>query len=142
MTDQKRTPESHGTDGTDRRTRLVAYGVGAVKWVFVLALFRLFAAPMTKDLLGDEKLPMPTWEWSLAALTPGIVLYLLRRPADWEQLSGELTIFTWALRFYLVYGLAFALFQGVWVLWIAVLAGIGGLAGIWKLERRELTSAH
>lgn len=139
MTDQKRAAEA---DEGDRRTQWIAYGLGAVKLIFVLALFRLFAGPMTKDLLGDEMLPMPTWEWSLCALTPGLLVYLLRRPADWGHLSGELTILKWALRFYLVYGLAFALFQGVWVLWIAVLAGAGGLAGIWKLERRELTSAH
>lgn len=139
MTDQQQPEE---TIEGDQRTQRIAYGLGAVKWIFVLALVRLFVGPMTKDLFDNELLPMPTWDWSLCALTPGILVFLCRRPSDWQHLSGELTILRWALRFYLIYGLAFALFQGVWVLWIAVAAGIGGLIGIWKLERREPTNVR
>ncbi|PWI17427.1 hypothetical protein DI272_27155 [Streptomyces sp. Act143] len=134
MTDQQRPKD---TSEGDQRTQRIAYGLGAVKWIFVLALIRLFAGPMTKDLFNNELLPMPTWEWSLCSLTPGILVFLCRRPSDWRYLSSELTILKWALRFYLIYGLAFALFQGVWVLWIAVAASISGLVAIWKLEQRE-----
>ncbi|KAB1144184.1 hypothetical protein F7R91_22780 [Streptomyces luteolifulvus] len=139
MTDQGR---AVGADESSRRTRRIAYGVGAVKWIFVLALLRLFAAPMSKDLLGEEILPMPTWEWSLCALTPGILMYASRRPEDWQRLRGERTILKWALGFYLVYALVFAISQGEWVLWIAVLAGIGGFAGIKYLNHQEVTHAR
>ncbi|MFF5159867.1 hypothetical protein ACFY3N_27205 [Streptomyces sp. NPDC000348] len=128
-------------DNQGDRERRIAYGVGAVKWIFLLALLRLLITPMSDELLGDELLPMPTWEWSLFSITPGILIYLLRRPRDWQQLSNDLTIVNWSLRFYLLYGLAFAVLQGVGVLWISVLAGTAGLAGIWRLNRREFTSA-
>lgn len=128
-------------DSQDARERRIAYGVGAVKWIFLLALLRLLITPMSDELLGDELLPMPTWEWSLFSITPGILIYLLRRPRDWQRLSNDLTIINWSLRFYLLYGLAFAVLQAVWVLWIAVLAGTAGLVGIWRLNRKEFTSA-
>lgn len=128
-------------DSQHERERRIAYGIGAVKYIFLLALLRLFITPMSEELMGDELLPMPTWEWSLFSITPGILIYLLRRPRDWRQLSDDLTIITWSLRFYLLYGLAFTILQGVWVLWIAVLAGAAGLVGIWRLNRKELMNA-
>ncbi|MEU1051259.1 hypothetical protein ABZ397_01610 [Streptomyces sp. NPDC005876] len=127
--------------GQARRSQRIAYGVGAVKVVFVLALFRLFAAPMSKDLLGKELLPMPTWEWSLCSVTPVVLIYLLRRPSDWMYLRGERTILRIALCFYLVYGAVFALAQGEKVLWVSVFAGIGGLWGLRELARRGLANA-
>ncbi|MEW2118467.1 hypothetical protein AB0945_25420 [Streptomyces sp. NPDC005474] len=128
-------------DEGDRRALRIAYGTGAVKIVFIVALLRFFAGPMTKDLLNDELLPMPTWEWSLFALTPAILIFVARRPRDWDGLADSLTFIRWILGFYLVYALVFATFQGKWVLWIAVLASLGSLAGMWHLNRRERVHA-
>ncbi|MFJ1972971.1 hypothetical protein ACIO93_30375 [Streptomyces sp. NPDC087903] len=139
MTEHERSLEA---DESSHRARHLAYGVGSVKLIFVLALLRLFATPMTKDLLGEEVLPMPTWEWSLFSVTPGILICFSLHTEDWHRLRDELTIIRWALGFYLVYGLAFAVLQGAQVLWIAVLAGLGGLVGIWHLNRRELSHAR
>ncbi|MFE9973456.1 hypothetical protein ACFYRD_22550 [Streptomyces hirsutus] len=138
MSEQNQGMESNERD---RQAQRIAYGVGIAKLALLVALLRLFSTPMTKELFGNELLPMPTWEWSLLATTPGILIYLARRPEDWQRLSHDLTIIKWALCFYLTYGLAFATFQGEWVLWFAVLTCSGGLAGIWYLNRRELTRA-
>lgn len=93
---------------------------------------------MSKELLNNELLPMPTWEWSVCSVTPGVLIYVARRPGDWKQLRDDVTIIKWALRFYLAYGLVFALLQGEWMLWVAVLAGIGGLVGVRQFDRVEL----
>ncbi|MCI3246551.1 hypothetical protein [Streptomyces spinosisporus] len=94
---------------------------------------------MSKELLNNELLPMPTWEWSVCSVTPGVLIYVARRTGDWKQLRDDVTIIKWALRFYLAYGLAFALLQEEWILWVAVLAGIGGLVSIRQLDRVELS---
>ncbi|MBV1938384.1 hypothetical protein KUF83_17700 [Streptomyces sp. BV286] len=135
-------PHSGEADQATVRARRLPYGVASVKVIFVLALCRMFAAPMTKELLGEELLAMPTWEWSVCALTPGILIYLTRRPADWAQLTAERFFLRIALSFYFLYALAFAVFQGVGILWIAVAASIGGFAAITYLNRREQNRAH
>ncbi|MGW3409045.1 hypothetical protein [Streptomyces sp. NPDC000888] len=135
-------PHAGEADQDTRRAQRLPYCVAATKVIFVLALLRLFAGPMTKDLLDEELLPMPTWEWALCALTPAILIYLARRPENWVALAGERTFLMIALSFYLLYALAFAAFQGVWILWIGVAAGLGGFAGIWYLNRREPARAR
>ncbi|MEU0679248.1 hypothetical protein [Streptomyces albogriseolus] len=120
----------------------LSYGIAGVKVVFILAVFRLLAGPFTEDILGEELLPMPTWEWSMCSVTPVVLLWLARRPADWGALSGERMFLRIALTFYLLYALAFALFQGEWTLWLGVAAGLGGLAGIQYLDRRESVHDH
>jgi hypothetical protein len=138
MTEQARAKDA---DEADRRALLIAYGVRTVKIVFIVALLRFFAGPMTKDLLGDELLSMPTWEWSLCSLTPVILIFVARRSQDWDGLADSLTFIRWVLGFYLAYALVFATFQGMWVLWIAVLASLSGFGGIWHLNRGERVHA-
>ncbi|MGW3724963.1 hypothetical protein [Streptomyces sp. NPDC000851] len=116
--------------------------MAAVKVIFVLAVFRVLATPFTKDFLGDELLPMPTWEWSLCALTPVILICLVRRRDDWARVAGERTFLKIALTFYLLYALAFVVFQGEWILWIAVAASLGGFAGLHHVNRGESADAH
>ncbi|MFD3313092.1 hypothetical protein [Streptomyces sp. NPDC058694] len=135
-------PRQGEADHNTQRAGRLPYGVAAVKLVFILAVLRLFAGPMTKDLLDEELLPMPTWEWALCALTPPILIYVARRPEDWGRLSGERTFLRISLVFYALYALAFAVFQGVWILWIAVAAGFGSLAWIRHLDSREHTRAQ
>jgi hypothetical protein len=127
------------TNGPAQRERLLAHSALGVKCIFALALLRLFAAPMSKELFNNELLPMPTWEWSVCSVTPGVLIYVARRPRDWKHLSDDVTIIKWALRFYLAYGLAFALLQEEWMLWVAVLSGIGGLVSIRQLDGVELS---
>ncbi|KFG74386.1 hypothetical protein [Streptomyces mutabilis] len=123
--------------GTDRPVSWLPYGVAAMKGVFALALFRLFATPFSEEMFGEQWLPMPTWEWTLASLTPVLLIVVARRPADWSVISGERTTLRIALIFYLAYGLAFAAFQGKTVLRLSVAAGLGGLAGMRLLARKE-----
>ncbi|WP_367042392.1 hypothetical protein [Streptomyces sp. Je 1-332] len=108
-----------------------------MKVILLLGLLRLFAGPMSEDFLGDELLPPPTWEWSLCALTPGLLIYLARSPEDWEALRGERTMIQVALCLYLLYALSFAIVQNVLILWIAVAACLAGFAGMWHLNRKE-----
>ncbi|MET7406707.1 hypothetical protein [Streptomyces parvulus] len=115
------------------------YGVAGVKIVFVLAVFRLFSTPFSEEMLGEQWLPMPTWDWAVASVTPLLLIVLARRPTDWAALSGEQTILRIALVFYLVYGLAFAAFQGEKVLWVSVAASLAGLVAMGLLNREEST---
>ncbi|MFJ4832888.1 hypothetical protein ACIP79_23735 [Streptomyces sp. NPDC088747] len=134
MTDTSRAEE---VDQDARRSRRLAYGIAAAKVIFVLALLRLFAGPMSRDLLDEELLPMPTWEWVLCALTPSLLIHQARRPANWAELAGERTFLRIALSCYLLYALAFAMFQDVRILWIAVAAGLIGFGQIWRLDGKE-----
>ncbi|MFH8613263.1 hypothetical protein ACH4D5_37925 [Streptomyces sp. NPDC018029] len=140
MTEKKQPPAESGA-WSDRQARRLAFGVVAFRWIFVLALLRMFATPATKDFFDEELVPWATWEWSLCSLTPGLLIWWARRPEDWKELSGERSLVRIALVFYLLYALAFALAQGVWVLWIAVAASLAGLAGMWHLNRKEQARA-
>ncbi|MFI9153659.1 hypothetical protein [Streptomyces sp. NPDC053367] len=124
------------------RTRRLYYGMAATKVIFILAVLRVLAGPFTKDVFDSELLPMPTWEWSLCSVSPVLLVYLARRPDDWETLSGERTYLKIFLAFYLLWALAFAVFQGEWILWIAVAAGLAGFAGMHRLNRREPADAR
>ncbi|WP_055565410.1 hypothetical protein [Streptomyces atriruber] len=128
-------------DRRDRRDRRLTIGVAAFRWIFVLALLRMFATPATKDFFDEELLPSPTWEWALCSLTPGLLIWLARGPEDWKKLAGERSLLRIALAFYFLYALAFALGQDVRVLWIAVAASLAGFAGMWHLNRKEQPSA-
>lgn len=81
--------ETAEADRHDQPARRIAYREVAVKWIIAAALFRLFTAPMNKDIY-----------------------------------------------------LAFAVQQRVWPLWIAALAGVGKISGIWYPSRRELAHAR
>lgn len=116
--------------------------MAAVKVVFVLAVLRAFAAPFTKDFFDEELISMPTWEWVLCSLTPAILVFLARRPEDWAGLADERNFLRIPLGFYFLFALAFAVLQGVWILWIAVAATIGAFLGIRYLNSKEATHAH
>ncbi|CAL9523811.1 hypothetical protein [Streptomyces sp. enrichment culture] len=134
MTDPQ--PADHADEGV-RSAHWLPYGVAAVKIVFILVVFRSMVGPFTEDFFDEELLPMPTWEWSLCSVTPGILIHLARRPEIWAQLAGERMFLRIALTFYLLYALAFALGQGEWILWIAVAASVGGFGGMLYLDRRN-----
>ncbi|MEU6995596.1 hypothetical protein ABZ953_33690 [Streptomyces sp. NPDC046465] len=134
-------PPTQPTQAEDRQTRRLTAGVAVFKWIFVLALLRMFATPASKDFFDEELLPSPTWEWSLCALTPGLLIWLARSPEDWKALAGERSLLRIALTFYLLYALAFAIAQDAWVLWIAVAASLAGFAGIRHLNLKERASA-
>ncbi|MFD4345690.1 hypothetical protein ACFWQ6_12630 [Streptomyces coelicoflavus] len=129
--------ETRDAEGTGHAAPWLPYGIAGVKIVFILAVFRLLFTPFSEEMLGEQWLPMPTWDWALASATPTLLVLLARRPADWSALSGELTILRIALIFYFVYGLAFAAFQGEAVLWASVLAGLVGLVALHLLNRKE-----
>ncbi|MET8684250.1 hypothetical protein ABZV77_08540 [Streptomyces sp. NPDC004732] len=133
--------EGSQQDRDERRDRRLTIGVAAFRWIFVLALLRMFATPATKDFFDEELLPSPTWEWALCSLTPGLLIWLARRPADWRKLADERSFLRIALAFYFCYALAFAIGQDVRVLWIAVAASLAGFAGMWHLNRKEQPSA-
>ncbi|WAL97187.1 hypothetical protein [Streptomyces sp. Je 1-369] len=124
------------------RDRRLNIGVAAFRWIFVLALLRMFATPATKDFFDEELLPSPTWEWALCSLTPGLLIWLARAPKDWRRLEGERSLLRIALALYFLYALAFALGQNVLVHWIAVAASLAGFAGMWHLNRKEQPSAR
>lgn len=139
MTDAPRAGEA---DQASPRAPRPLYGMAAVKVVFVLAVLRAFAAPFTKDFFDEELVSMPTWEWVLCSLTPGILVYLARRPEDWAGLANERNFLRIPLSFYFLFALAFAVLQGVWILWIAVAATIGAFLGIRYLNSKEAAHAH
>ncbi|MEU5771707.1 hypothetical protein [Streptomyces venezuelae] len=124
------------------RDRRLNIGVLAFRWIFVLALLRMFATPATKDFFDEELLPWATWEWALCSLTPGLLIWFARAPKDWRRLEGEHSLLRIALAFYFLYALAFALAQDVLVLWVAVAAALAGFAGMWHLNRKEHQSAR
>ncbi|QES43200.1 hypothetical protein DEJ49_21395 [Streptomyces venezuelae] len=107
------------------------------KCVFLLSMLRMFAAPATKDFFDRYLVPWPTWEWPLYALVPVALIYLFRRPDDWDALRSERGLIKWALLLYLLYALLFAVGAGVWILWAAVAICVAGLIGIWHLNHKE-----
>jgi hypothetical protein len=115
--------------------------LAALKIILVIAIVRLLAGPATKDFLGRSMVDLPTWEWSLCALTPLVMLVVYRRPADWRLLSYDAIYLKSAAGLYLFYAAAFVVFQGGWVLWIAVAASLSTFFGISWLNRRERLSA-
>ncbi|MFI7317726.1 hypothetical protein [Streptomyces venezuelae] len=117
--------------------RRMAWQVGVFKCVFLLSMLRMFAAPATKDFFDRYVVSWPTWEWPLYALVPIALIYLYRRPGDWDALRGERSLIKWALLLYLFYALLFAVGAGVWILWAAVVICVSGLIGIWYLNRKE-----
>ncbi|NEA68966.1 hypothetical protein [Streptomyces sp. SID12488] len=139
MTDAPRAREA---DPANLRAPRFLYGLAAVKVVFVLAVLRAFAAPFTKDFFDEELISTPTWEWAICSLTPGVLVFLARRPEDWAGLAYERNFLRIPLGFYFIYALAFAVLQGVWILWIAVAASIGTFAGIRYLNGKEAAHAH
>ncbi|MFJ3495611.1 hypothetical protein ACIPPJ_18760 [Streptomyces sp. NPDC086091] len=108
----------------------------------MIAIVRLLAAPASEDFLGEVKVGLPTWEWSLCSLTPLVLLWLYRSPARWKRLSEDSIYLETAAGLYLFYAVAFVFFQGVWILWIAVFASLATFAGVWWLNRRERTRAR
>ncbi|MER7742473.1 hypothetical protein ABTX34_29835 [Streptomyces sp. NPDC096538] len=127
-------PRDIEADG--QKVPFLSYCVAGVKVAFLLAVFRVLAGPFTKDIFGEELLPMPTWEWLVCSVTPVILIWLARRPADWATLSDERMFLMIALAFYLLYALAFALLQGEWMLWLGVATSLVGLSGIRYLNHR------
>ncbi|WP_143589834.1 hypothetical protein [Streptomyces africanus] len=124
------------------KQRRIDRSLTALKIILVVAIVRLLAGPATKDFLGDAVVELPTWEWSLCALTPLILLFLYRSPGDWKLLSYDAIYLKSAAGLYLFYATAFVVFQGGWVLWIAVAASLGTFLGIWWLNRKERLNAH
>ncbi|MEV6751801.1 hypothetical protein [Streptomyces sp. NPDC051214] len=126
-----------GSDRVVRSERRLAWRVGFFRWFFLLSMLRMFAAPASKDFFGRELVPWPTWEWALCALVPVLLIFLSRRPDDWEDLRGERGLIKWALILYLFYALMWAVGTGAWTLWIAVGICLAGFAGMWQLNRKE-----
>lgn len=114
----------------------------ALKVILVIAIARLLVGPASEDLLGDKLMDLPTWEWSLCALTPLVLLFLYRSPANWRLLSYDVVFVKSAAGLYLFYATAYVVFQGGWLLWVAVLASLTSFLGIWWLNRKEHSSAH
>jgi hypothetical protein len=109
--------------------------------IFIVAVLRVFATPASQDLFEKELLPWPTWEWSLCALTPGLLIWLARSPEDWKELADERFFIKITLTFYLLWAVAFAVSQNISVLWVAVAASLGAFAGMWRLNRKERLAA-
>ncbi|MGY1548708.1 hypothetical protein [Streptomyces sp. MN6] len=129
-------------DGTrrDRARKRIDRSVTALKVVLALACVRLLAGPATEDFLGDAVVGLPTWEWSLFALTPPLLLLLHRGSADWRLLSYDAIYLKSAAGLYLIYAAACIAFRGGRPLWIAVVASLTTFLGIWCLNRRERSS--
>ncbi|MET9906472.1 hypothetical protein ABZZ74_06565 [Streptomyces sp. NPDC006476] len=101
----------------------------------ILALLRLFVSDGFRGSL--DLLPLPTWEWDLAAFTPLLALLLLwddHRRERVTLLSGEIQ---WMSGFYLFYAIP-AVLTGHWQLWPAVAFGIAVFGGNWYPKRRAL----
>lgn len=105
----------------------------------MLAFVRVALSMATKEIQGEALLPLPTWEWDIAALTPLPVLIRYRDSAlrsRVTQLESHLRIFS---GFYLFYALPFAALDGRWQLWPAVAFSVTVYAGIWYTNRRART---
>ncbi|WAZ23372.1 hypothetical protein STRCI_004711 [Streptomyces cinnabarinus] len=114
----------------------------ALKIILVIAIARLLVGPATEDLLGSRLMGLPTWEWSLCALTPPALLFIYRSPESWRLLSYDAIYVKSAAGLYLFYATAYVIFQGGWTLWIAVVASLAAFLGIWWLNRKERLSAR
>ncbi|MDI6521192.1 hypothetical protein QMA61_33970 [Streptomyces coelicoflavus] len=113
-----------------------------LKIILLAAIVRSAAGPVTEDFLGDAVIGLPTWEWSLCALTPPALLLLHRSPEKWKLLSYDAIYLQTAAGLYLAYATAFIYFRDGWSLWIAVVASVATFAGVWWLKRREHTHAR
>ncbi|MEV0111978.1 hypothetical protein AB0H77_01800 [Streptomyces sp. NPDC050844] len=120
-----------------RSERRLALRLGIFRWAFLLSMLRMFAAPASKDFFDRELVPWPTWDWVVCALVPVVLIWLSRRPEDWEELRGERTLIKGALSLFLLYAVMGAIGKGHPALWIAVAVCLAGLAGMWHLNRKE-----
>ncbi|MFI7017428.1 hypothetical protein [Streptomyces sp. NPDC050164] len=105
--------------------------------ICMLAFVRVALSMATRRIQGEALLPLPTWEWSAAALTPLLVLLRFRAPAlrgRVFQLESHLRFFS---GFYLVYALPFALLDGRWQLWPAVIFSVSVFIGIWYTNKQS-----
>lgn len=105
--------------------------------VCMLAFVRVALSMATRRIQGEALLPLPTWEWDVAAVTPLLVLFRYRNPALREQvfqLESHLRFFS---GFYLFYALPFAVFDGRWQLWPAVIFSVSVFAGIWHTNKQS-----
>ncbi|MFK4067619.1 hypothetical protein [Streptomyces sp. NPDC029674] len=138
--------DQRATTGADRHDdataeRRLALRLGIFRWVFLLSMLRMFAAPASKDFFDEQLVPWPTWDWVLCALVPVLLIYVSRRPDDWHDLRGDHSLIKWALVLFLFYALLGAIGMGHAVLWIAVATSLAGLAGMWHLNRKEQARA-
>ncbi|MEU6176414.1 hypothetical protein [Streptomyces coeruleorubidus] len=136
------TKETDSREDSGLEQRRIDRSLTALKIILVIAIVRLLAGPATKDLLGESMVDLPTWEWSLCALTPLVMLIVYRSPGNWKLLSYDAIYLKSAAGLYLFYATAFVVFQGGWILWIAIAASLGTFLGVWWLNRREHLSAH
>jgi hypothetical protein len=122
--------------------RRIDRSLTALKIILVIAIVRLLAGPATKDFLGYSVVGLPTWEWSLCALSPLVMLFVYRSPTNWKLLSYDAIYLKSAAGLYLFYATAFVVFQDGWILWVAIAASLGTFFGMWWLNRKERLSAH
>ncbi|AZM54788.1 hypothetical protein DMA15_21340 [Streptomyces sp. WAC 01529] len=132
MAGKERRPEA-----TDRTERRLALRLGIFKWVFLLSMLRMFAAPASKDFFDEQLVPWPTWDWAVCALVPVTLILLSRRPDDWKELAGERSLIRGALALYLLYALMGAIGRNHWSLWVAAGICLVGFASMWHLNRKE-----
>ncbi|MET9442819.1 hypothetical protein [Streptomyces sp. NPDC006610] len=114
----------------------------ALKIILAIAIVRLLLGPATEDLLGNKLVSLPTWEWSLCSLSPPVILFMYRSPANWKLLSYDVIYVQSAAGLYLFYATAYVIFQGGWLLWVAVTASMASFLGVWWLNRKERSSAR
>ncbi|MEV7195325.1 hypothetical protein AB0N81_26495 [Streptomyces sp. NPDC093510] len=136
-----RTERARGADRARGAERRVALRLGVFRWVFLLSMLRMFAAPATEDFFDEQLVPWPTWDWVLCALVPVLLIYVSRRPDDWRNLREDHSLIKWALVLYLFYALLGAIGMGHAVLWIAVATSLAGLAWMWHLNHKEQARA-
>jgi hypothetical protein len=135
-----RKPDSQSN--SEQAQKRIDRSLTTLKIILVIAIVRLLAGPATKDFLGASVVDLPTWEWSLCALSPLAMLAIYRSPEEWKRLSYDAIYLKSAAGLYLFYATAFLVFQGGWVLWIAVVASLGTFFGIWWLNRKERLSVR
>ncbi|MFF6875359.1 hypothetical protein ACFY9S_08575 [Streptomyces sp. NPDC012474] len=136
------TKKTDSQSDSGQKQKRIDRSLTTLKIILVITIVRLLVGPATKDFLGDSVVDLPTWEWSLCALSPLAMLLIYRSPENWKLLSYDAIYLKSAAGLYLFYAAAFVVFQGGWVLWFAVAASLGTFAGIWWLNRKERLSAH
>ncbi|MFI1681230.1 hypothetical protein [Streptomyces sp. NPDC020607] len=143
MTAESSRPEPSSSEASrpegpgHQRGRRLRIGVITFRVIFLLGLARMFAPFLTEDLAGEAWLPPATWEWTLCALSPVVLIYLARRPDDWSEIADERSLIKWALVIYLFYASLLAVGKGYLSLWMAVAVSLSGLAGMAYLNRKE-----
>lgn len=130
------------TDASAQMQERIDKSLTALKIILVVAIVRSAAGPATEDFLGDAVISLPTWEWSLCAVTPPALLLMNRSPEKWKLLSYDAIYLQTSAGLYLVYAAAFVYFRGGWTLWIAIIASAVTFVGVWWLNRRERVHAH